>query len=694
MKDFNAFIGLAYKNFDFESFSDKSWEWLVERMRGATVHICCQETPEEENPDHVYIYLNRKHRNGKAFRWYINGLTPDLVEISKGIDADVYAIPAIAKDPKFIESVLQKQEYAYLNHFRLLAKSYPTLEKHYKREVKELPNSGIAAMLLCNLLPIEKCIVHGLDLYYPHYRDYEANPQGKKPPHNEDFDLACLDLVDKNKFKVESKNPKVLQKFEKKKLPSLPRDASKRRDALLLVTDDGFAVPTTFFIHNFIEKNSWFSGDVVIIHSDNIAPLSHESMDLIKTSGYQHIKFRKIEPSRETYISEVISGFSSKKGYHSRILPSVFTVEAYNHEMWADEYDKTCLLDPDMLVIDSLEDVFNIDVPVMVTEDTTFVDPSKDPARNGVKQFNGGFVMADHRKLVKCGVNVSNAIFEFCRHYKTAPKLFEQSIMNDFFEAARKVRMISKIPFDITFAPDRTQMLKRCVPDSAKHHFVPAGRILENSYERSYNNHLCKIIHYVGSKPWQYSNKTHEEAYQKVEKLWFVAFEQFYSSCSKFAKSKILAAFIKNNPRISRTLKGNLQYRPADSVNRVTSLKREDIIKLLQKEGNYEKGFSLYNQAKTQHPAWPALKREFGFFLLRQNRPKDIKVAFDLFAEAVKANPKSSAAAGGAALCAIKLKDRKNAYNYLKKVQRLSPATKTSKQIEAQFVDAFAAKTK
>ena len=684
MRDFDSFI---YKDFDFNAFSDQSWKWLQERMQDVTVHICCQSLPEEENPDDVYIYLNRKHQNGKAFRWYINGLTPDLLEISEGVKADVYAIPSVGKDKEFVQGVLYHQRYAYIDYFKILQKAYPALSKHYKREAKELPNSGVAAMLLCNLLPIKKCLVHGLDLYWPHFHDYKENPQGKKPPHSEDFDLSCFELLDKKKFKVSSKNPKVLQAFNINNPVILNK--SKRRDALLLITDNGFAVPTAFFIHNFIEKNPWFVGDVVVMYSENIAPLNEESMSLIRTSGYAKIEFVKVDETREIHITDVASGFTSQKGYHSQVLPSILTVEAFNHELWGDKYDKTLLLDPDMLVNSSLEDIFSIDVPIMVTEDTTFVDPSKDPSRDSTKQFNGGFVMVNHQILAKTGVNISDAIFEFFRNYKKPPKLFEQSIMNDFFEHVRKMRLVSKIPFDITFAPDRTQLLKRCIPDTAKGHILKEGRIVENSYDKSYNTNLCKIVHYVGSKPWQYTNKKHEEVYQKCEKLWFAAFEKLYKTNSAFAKSDVLETFMAKNPRVTKTLKGDLKYRPPDSVNRVNNLKKDDVLRLFQKEKNYEKGFSLYNQAKAQYTNWPALKREFGYFLIRHNRAKDFNTAFALFAEAFKDNPKSTAAAAGAVIIATKMKDKKVAINYLKKVQRLSPNTKTTKKLEEDFIMAF-----
>lgn len=679
------------KSKNYSRFVEESWAWLVSRMNGATVHICCQDVPEVENPDHVYIYLNRKHRNGEAFRWYINGLTPDLNEISEGIRADVYSIPAIELNEAFVKNVLDKQShYAYINHFPLLARLYPSLKSSYERTVKKLPNSGISAILLCNALPIKECFVHGLDLYYPHYRDYESNPQGKKPPHNEAFDLSCLDLIDKKKFKIQSNNPKVLQKFEEaaiiKKNTQLP--SQKRRDALLLITDDGFAVPTAFFINNFINKNPWFRGDINVIHSSTIAPLSQKSRDLIKISGYDRIKFCKIDDDREEHIKNSLSGFVKKAGYHKNIYPSIFTLEVFNVDLWGSDYDKVLLLDPDMLILSSLEDTFGLEAPIVVTEDTTYVNPDKDPARNTGKQFNGGFVLTDHRELAKYPVNIADALIQFCKSYTKSPKLFDQTIMNDFFEHVRTISLVSKIECDVTFAPDRTQMLKRCFPDSVKGHLQPEACSSENTYDKSFTMDVCKIIHYVGSKPWQYSARPYEANYQKLEKLWFKTFLEFYRTHSSRVQSDVFDIFIKNNPRLTQTGK-LLSFSPPTSPRKVLTIDKKSILNLLKKEKNYEKGRLIYEQAFHKHPNWPALKREFGFFLLRVGRKSDRVAAFKLFCAAFQGNPKSVAAAGAAALEAINLGYKKHAINYIKAVQNLQPSSAKVKELEKAFKKAF-----
>jgi len=679
------------KSGNYSKLVEESWAWLSNKMSGTTVHICCQDAPKVENPEHVYVYLNRKHRNGEAFRWYINGLTPDLNEISKGIEADVYSIPAIEINEVFVKNVLNKQKhYAYINHFSLLARLYPSLQSSYERTVKKLPNSGISAILLCNALPIKQCFVHGLDLYYPHYRDYESNPQGKKPPHNETFDLSCLDLIDKKKFKVQSNNPKVLQKFGKTEIvkKNTQPPSQKRRDTFLLITDDGFAVPTAFFINNLINKNPWFRGDINIIHSSTISPLSQKSQDLIKISGYDRVKFRKIDDDREEYIKNVLSGFVNKTGYHKHIYPSIFTLEAFNVDLWGSDYDKVLLLDPDMLVLGSLEDTFDLKAPIVVTEDTTFVNPDKDPARNTGKQFNGGFVLTDHRELAKYPVNISDAILEFCKCYTKAPKLFDQTIMNDFFEHVRKVRLVSKFECDVTFAPDRTQMLKRCFPDSVKGHIQPLACSPENTYDKSFSFNSCKIIHYVGSKPWQYSARSYEGYYQKLEKIWFKAFKEFYDARSAVVQSDVFDVFLKNNPRlvkIGRTLK----FLAPTSLNKVSTISKQASLDLLKNEKNYEKGYRIYEQASSRWPAWPALKREFGFFLVRFNRKSDAVTAFNLFCEAFKGNPRSVAAANAAALQAIKLGYKKHAIDYIQVMQNLKPGSKIVKELEKTFKNTF-----
>lgn len=643
---------------EINSFISQSWSELKKRMDGVTVHVCCQKVELDENPDHVYIYLNRIHRNGEAFRWYVNGNTPDLCDISKGVESDVYVIPGAHKNEAFVNGVMLQQENCmYIDHFKILASEYPNLSEYYKRTKNLLPTSGVSTLLLLNKLPIKECIVEGFDLYYPHYNDYKTNPQGKAPPHNESFDLDCLKLLDKTKFKIASANPNILRVFDK----TVPKTDPKRM-ALVVITDDRFAVPTTFFINNFIDKNPWFVGDINIIHSEEISPLSDETQDFIKqTCGYRNIRFVKINPGREKYIRGVISGFVSKAGYHQRIMPSVFTVEIFNYKLWGDRYDKTLILDPDMLVLESLEDVFNTNVPILVTEDTTQAYPNPNPTKE--KHFNGGFILCDHRTLKDTGVVISDHIFEFMRSYNKSPKLFEQTAMNEFFSYIAKIPSTHLLSILPRFAKDRTQILKRALTDTGMNPITGKPHAKENTFGHSFKPGIAKIVHYVGSKPWSFSKQLFEHHYTKIERVWFDAFRRFAVKTKNFINSKQLDLFLESNARIVRVGSDLKQLGPALPAE---YLPRNDILDILRNETSLEAGVKFFKKISTAYIDWPALHREYAVFLLRINQNKYALEAFRHFKKAYSWNKTSAHAAAGVAKCAIVLDQKKDFLQYYK----------------------------
>lgn len=196
--------GSNYKNYTF-----KCWEFLKDISRNKKVYIHCQNLPATEDPSAIHIYINAVHQNGNATRLYFNGNTSNLLEISKGIDANFYCIPKIHLNSAFLKIIKPNSAFYYIDYFHLLAENYPLLRANYNRQKKLLPTSAVSAILLVNLLPIDACQVNDLDLYYPNYNGYKINHEGVKPPHSERFDLFCLNLINLDNISISSVNPKV-----------------------------------------------------------------------------------------------------------------------------------------------------------------------------------------------------------------------------------------------------------------------------------------------------------------------------------------------------------------------------------------------------------------------------------------------------------------------------------------------------
>jgi lipopolysaccharide biosynthesis glycosyltransferase len=284
--------------------------------------------------------------------------------------------------------------------------------------------------------------------------------------------------------KIDVEEPDPIDKANIKMSRVLPE-----RYALTTILNNPFADHFYVFINSFLENNPWFNGDLIIMYSDELSPLSDEKIDELRLF-YRKTIFKKIDTTG--HYNDVITLFKSKisKNFH-RFTPSVLTIETFN----LIDYDKVLYLDSDMLVVNSLRDLYLIDHDIAVTRDTSSYIRKAIIKKAGSDDvlLNGGFLLLSG-SFMRSAQHVKNMLNLFPK--LTNPKFLDQSLLNEYFK-----------DFDVLFLSSDYNLLKRCFDDTK-------AAELSNSLKD------IKVIHYVGEKPWNIKQKEFEKNYKAIEKLW------------------------------------------------------------------------------------------------------------------------------------------------------------------------------
>ena len=175
----------------WNTFSNMSFD-IIKKITNKKIHIFCRDIPDEIliNENDVVILMNHnineRHKlKGNTTFWF-NGLTSDITNIiTTGID--VYCVPNIYNKPHEFK-IIQNESYLYINYFDLLARKYPDLSSYYTRKEKNLPTTGVSAVLFSLLLTDRNNIkIYDMTLY--------NHGKGYKFPHTYELDSSILKSI-------------------------------------------------------------------------------------------------------------------------------------------------------------------------------------------------------------------------------------------------------------------------------------------------------------------------------------------------------------------------------------------------------------------------------------------------------------------------------------------------------------------
>lgn len=252
-------------------------------------------------------------------------------------------------------------------------------------------------------------------------------------------------------------------------------DISNLNIALCTICNNEFIDGLMVMLSSFLRNNTWFKGKVIVYYHDQYSPISITNMNRAR-SLCENIEFKQVDVSQ---YEKLISKFLKMKKAQSRLIPSLFTFEVFED---IKHFDKILYLDSDMLVLNDISEIFKLNHDITVTPD------AGEYIKREYSVFNGGFLLLNNsisdkeykKKLIDHANSLHNMV------------LADQTIMNSFF------------PGRLPMLGIEYNCLKRCFPDNKFNQF----------------NSNIKIIHYVGSKPWDPSKSDFESRYKKIEDLW------------------------------------------------------------------------------------------------------------------------------------------------------------------------------
>jgi lipopolysaccharide biosynthesis glycosyltransferase len=300
--------------------------------------------------------------------------------------------------------------------------------------------------------------------------------------------------------------------------PVIENQNPPEKYAITTILDETFSDYFYVFLNSFLENNTWFSGDIVILYNYDLSFLSNQKINQIKLL-YKNIVFKKIETER---YEDTINLFKSRvnSSFH-RFIPSIFTIEAFN----LIEYDKVLYLDSDMLVVNNIIELFKMKGNIIATRDTSkYIRENEIKPINDINLvLNGGFLLLDG-DFIRSDKHVQNMLDLFPSLSK--PTFLDQSLLNEYFKK-----------FEVLFISSDYNLLKRCFDDS---------RVDE--LKNSLND--IKIIHYVGEKPWNDKVKDFEKKYKVIENLWQSYYKRYKHVSEKLNSVTLISSGIDNSKLI------------------------------------------------------------------------------------------------------------------------------------------------
>jgi lipopolysaccharide biosynthesis glycosyltransferase len=277
----------------------------------------------------------------------------------------------------------------------------------------------------------------------------------------------------------------------------------EKTSCVATVVSDPFVYGAIVMLASFRRENPWFDGDFVILHDDTYSPLSQKNRELISRTA-PNVKFHAVDSSR----FERIFRFAEEVVDTPKRLRAAFLIlECFT----LDEYERVVTLDSDMIVLGSLQLLFQLDQEFCVVRAYDNVTELPLPYFNtGTMVIRGGMLDADMLQTISRsleGVTVNRD------HGKA-----DQAVLNLFLRDREK-----------TYLDVRYNFSKRLVPTSE----VDVMKFLR---ERD-----VRVLHFLGEKPWNLKVKDGERDYRRLEELWL---KYFFSAASADARFRFARELI------------------------------------------------------------------------------------------------------------------------------------------------------
>ena len=258
------------------------------------------------------------------------------------------------------------------------------------------------------------------------------------------------------------------------------------RTAIVTVVTDDFVDGARVLFASLRRHNPTLTADIVVFHNDDVAPLSAESCQTLTEQEpgivFQHVDvapYERLFAQRDEVLQTP-----------ARLIAAFVIIDAFR----LTDFDRVVCLDSDMLVIGSLDELFNCDADFAAV---TAVDETTGEMR---RNFNTGVMVIGPRHLTGstfAEITERTVMTSVDRERGKA----DQAVLNRYFETRPHERLAQK--YNVT---------KRMVPDGAG----PLEQMLDEADAR--------ILHFVGAKPWTVNWSMRDWGYESAEAMWWAEY--------------------------------------------------------------------------------------------------------------------------------------------------------------------------
>lgn len=208
---------------------------------------------------------------------------------------------------------------------------------------------------------------------------------------------------------------------------------------LATVTTSSYVIGTVVLIHSFLEKNSWFDGDIVILTETK--NLSSSEIDIL--CSFDRVMIVDIGVELRENIRALEESNPSFLGKSARF----FSLEAFN----LDRYEKVLFCDSDLLFLGSVKNLFDDNQPLLCCGDGPCYQglnrnkysfkpcAPKAPDQELANTFNAGLMLIDKSLITRSNYQslVDMTTASHWTHSKIT--LTDQRIFNLFFAGQQKL---------------------------------------------------------------------------------------------------------------------------------------------------------------------------------------------------------------------------------------------------------------
>lgn len=259
--------------------------------------------------------------------------------------------------------------------------------------------------------------------------------------------------------------------------------------AIALITNDAYVDATIVMMKTFLEHNTWYNGDFIVMHDNTYCVLNEESKNRLM-EVYPKVYFHCVEDHIYDKFVEHFYDILTLK----RFVVSVFTVESFalKYDQNGEEYDKVLYLDVDQIVTGDIRYLFAEDKDMICGPGDDFIynHIGNKLLKRTRESIGGGLFLIDKKYL---GEEIRDEIIRFAENYPLRdPKYgawdgsgFEMHVLNAW--------LLNK---EVYIAPS-TYQFPTVLYGSIVKYMSTDIKIIRDELFRN-----AKIIHIWDDKPW------------------------------------------------------------------------------------------------------------------------------------------------------------------------------------------------